>query len=49
VFRKKVLNLGKEVIKNEDDRRINGDDESSGDETDRVEKVHHLKGHEACG
>ena len=43
------MNLGKEVIKNEDDRRIKGDDEGSGDETDRVDKVHHLKGHKACG
>jgi hypothetical protein len=42
------LNLREEVIKDIDDRRVKGNDQSPGDQTDRVEKVHHLKGHEAC-
>ena len=43
------MNLGEKMIKNVDDRRIKGNDQSSGDQTDWVEEVHDLKGHETCG
>jgi hypothetical protein len=42
-----MLNLGEKVIKNEDGRRIESDDKGSGDQADRVEDIHHLKGHHA--
>jgi hypothetical protein len=42
------LNLGEEVIKDKDGRRIKGDDKGSSDEADGIENIHHLKGHQAC-
>jgi hypothetical protein len=36
------------MVKNVDERRVKGNDQSSRDQTDRVEEVHDLKGHEAC-
>jgi hypothetical protein len=36
------------VIKNKDGRRIECDDQGSSDQADRVENIHHLKGHQAC-
>jgi len=43
------LNLWEKMIKDEDDRRVKGNDQSPGDQTDWIEEVHDLKGHEACG
>ena len=43
-----MLNLGEKVIKDEDGRRIECDDQGASDEADRVEDIHHLKGHHAC-
>ena len=35
------------MVKDKYRRRVEGDDQCSGDQTDRVEKIHHLKGHES--
>jgi hypothetical protein len=43
-----MLHLGEKVIKDEDGRRIECDDQGAGDEADGVENVHDLKGHQAC-
>jgi hypothetical protein len=36
------------MIKDVDERRVKGNDQSSRNQTDRVEEVHDLKGHETC-
>jgi len=41
------LNPGEEVVEDKDDRRVRGDDQCSSDQTDWIENVHHLPGHEA--
>jgi hypothetical protein len=42
------LNLGQEVVEDEDGGRVNGDDQRPGDQADGVEEIHDLKGHETC-
>ena len=46
---KKVLNRRQKMVVRIDRRGIKGDHHGSGDETDRVQKIHHLKGHQPCG
>jgi hypothetical protein len=36
------------MIKNKDGRRIEGDDQCPGNQTDGINQVHHLPSHEAC-
>jgi hypothetical protein len=47
VFRKKTLNLWKEMVEDKDRRRVKGDDQGSREQTDGIEKIHHLESHEA--
>jgi hypothetical protein len=35
------------MVEDEDGRRVKGDDQCPGDQTDGVQEVHHLKGHQA--
>ncbi len=44
---KKTLNLREKMIEDIDRRRVKGDDQGPGDQTDGIEKVHHLESHEA--
>jgi hypothetical protein len=45
---KHVLNLRKQMIKDEDGRRIKGDDQGSCDQADGIENIHHLESHQPC-
>lgn len=49
VLGKKFLNLGKKMIKYINGCGIERDDQGSRDQTDRIEKIHDLPGHQACG
>ncbi len=36
------------MIEDKDDGRVKSDDQGPGDQTDRIEEVHHLKSHQSC-
>ncbi len=40
--------LGQEVVKDEDGGRIKGDNKCPGDQTNRIEEIQQLPGHESC-
>jgi len=42
--RKKILNFRDQVVDDEDSRRVNGDDQCSGDQADGIEQVEQLPG-----
>jgi hypothetical protein len=48
ITRKEALYLRQNVIKDEDDGRIKGDDKCPGDQTDRIEYIKQLPCHESC-
>jgi hypothetical protein len=48
ISRKEALYLRQEVIENQDDGRIEGDNESASDQTDRIQQIKQLPCHESC-
>ena len=47
IFWKKVLNLREKMIKDIDCGRVKGDNQGPCEQTDGIEKIHHLESHEA--
>lgn len=47
IFWKKALNLREKMIKDIDRRRVKGDNQGPCEQTDGIEKIHHLESHEA--